>query len=91
MCTVYILLLAGYCVLHRERESKTWSVSCHVSADTPLPMQLASLYMKQNLLVGTLPESWSNLVNVSHCRQDVRLRIAVVANNQYDRKVSGQR
>ena len=39
---------------------------CPASGDTPLPIQLQYLYLEQNRLVGTLPESWSNLSKVSY-------------------------
>ena len=38
-----------------------------------LPVQLAGLYLAKNLLEGTLPESWSDLSSVSHCRDNVWL------------------
>lgn len=41
-------------------------VICQVSADMPLPMQLQYLYLEQNQLEGTLPESWRNLSKVSY-------------------------
>lgn len=41
------------------------SVSWQVTVDIPLPMQLTTLYLWANELMGTIPESWSNLTSVS--------------------------
>lgn len=40
---------------------------CIYVGNIPLPLQLSGLDLGGNLLVGTLPESWSHLTNVSHC------------------------
>lgn len=32
-----------------------------------LPLQLSVIGLSRNRLVGTLPEIWSSLTNVSHC------------------------
>lgn len=40
-------------------------------------MQLAYVNLEQNQLMGTLPESWSNLNSVSHRHQSVHLLIFV--------------
>lgn len=40
---------------------------CVCMSSIPLPLQLAHLHLYDNLLEGTLPKLWSNLVNVSHC------------------------
>ena len=42
-----------------------------------LPLQLAYLYLDGNNLEGTLPESWSNLTNVSLCHNSLYLLIDV--------------
>lgn len=39
---------------------------CQVAADMLLPMQLTSLHLGGNRLVGTLPDSWGNFSSVSH-------------------------
>lgn len=36
-------------------------------------MQLDTLDLHGNLLVGTLPQSWSTLTSVGHCNQRVHL------------------
>ena len=46
-------------------------------SNIPLPLQLAYLYLGGNSLEGTLPESWSNLTNVSLCHNSLYLRIDV--------------
>lgn len=40
-----------------------------MSADTPVLMQLLVLDLKDNQLVGTLPESWGSFTNVSQWRE----------------------
>ena len=47
------------------------------TSDIALPVQLAGLYLAENLLEGTLPESWSDLSSVSHCCDMVWLLIEV--------------
>lgn len=42
----------------------------HVVLDTPLLMQLLYLNLTQNMLTGTLPDSWSQLTSVSHWQSD---------------------
>ena len=49
---------------------------CPVSADTLLPMQLQDVDLSYNELVGTLPESWSNLSNVSLRQTSVDLLLS---------------
>lgn len=46
------------------------SVSCQTPANSPLCMllQLNFLYLWGNKLEGNVPETWSTLNNVSHCR-----------------------
>ena len=41
--------------------------------------QLAGVYLGNNQLEGTLPESWSECINVSHCFDRVYWLIAVAA------------
>ena len=38
-----------------------------------MALQLSVLDLRENLLVGTLPESWSHLTSVSHCCYSVHL------------------
>lgn len=45
---------------------------CQASADASLLMQISYLYLRQNLLVGTLPELWSSFSSVSHRRAVMR-------------------
>lgn len=37
-------------------------------------MQLSVLNLQGNSLVGTLPQSWSNLTNVGHCHRGLENR-----------------
>ena len=54
-------------------------MSMSISSNIPLPLQLSGLYLGGNDLEGTLPESWSNLTNVSLYHDSLYLLIAVVA------------
>ena len=53
--------------------------SCQVNVDTLLPMQLFYMGLTQNMLVGTLPESWSKLTNVSHCLDSMFCKFMMLA------------
>ena len=52
-----------------------------ILSKSPLPLQLATLYLGENLLEGTLPE-WTYLTNVSpmlqHCCNTVLLMLCVL-------------
>ena len=48
-------------------------------SNIPLLMQLSELDLDKSNLEGTLPESWSNLINVSLCHNSLYLLIGVVA------------
>lgn len=47
-------------------------------ADASLLMQLSYLVLQGNLLMGTLPQSWSTLPSVGHC-QTVHILTIVAA------------
>lgn len=47
---------------------------CHAkSADVPVLMQLSEINLDGNSFVGTLPNSWSTLVNVGFCQYSLYL------------------
>ena len=44
-----------------------------------MAMQLFFLYLGANQLVGSVPESWNNLISVSHCCKALSLLMDVGA------------